>query len=215
MERLEIIKVTDEKLAPLYHKYVGRTVEQPAYIEISLGTGLLFADWSNSDITTDAERYGHDRYYGIPARITARQINGLMVELYPLFQQMLDGYSTEFVGSHQIAVLSPDAQQAEQQIIRYIDQWDPILLPVLEDWSEWLDESFPALLQAVVQAESQTYFNARLAVDVREQGYIDATEQLASSWVVNHIQAKVLSDKNFEQWYIGMPGWVIRRVITD
>ena len=140
----------------LHCNYQGQTERQGCYIELDCQTGLLTATY-NAEIGNAipfSVYHGHDRRWGIPCLI-ADAANDLLDEISPLAQRVLDGYTSEWDGNNHVARLSDDAQAAEDEIERLIDD-----LRVDEtngisdaDAGEWLTETDPAITAQTTDEE--------------------------------------------------------------
>lgn len=112
--------------AELHRHYPGQTEPQPAYLELCLRTGRLYAD-------TDAEvrgarpfsvYYGFERRYPVPA-LTGAAADRLLEEIRPLAQRILNDWTEELDSqSNRVAVLGGDAQAAEEEIEAIVARYD-------------------------------------------------------------------------------------------
>ncbi|MGW5003284.1 hypothetical protein ACWEP8_37150 [Streptomyces hydrogenans] len=108
----------------LHLQYAGQTKPQPAYLELDLQTGRLYAD-------TDSEvggaypfsvHYGFDRRYGIPA-LTGQAADRLMQEIRPLAQRILNDWEEIWDGNNMVARLGKDAAEAEEEIEAIVSRY--------------------------------------------------------------------------------------------
>lgn len=120
--------VTIQKLegrTTLYHWYSGQTEPQRCYLELDCDKATLRADW-NSEIGNAVPMdvwNGRTRRYSIPC-LNDDAANRLIEELLPLAEQIVAGYELRWDGHNQRGHLSEDAQDAELQLERIVEEWD-------------------------------------------------------------------------------------------
>ena len=105
-------------LHPLYHKYQQEIEGQPAYVELDVRTGSLYADWDaevGNGVPADVW-HGLRRRYGIINILTTDEINTLLTELAPIAQRIVDGTDIQSDGLQDRPVLSEQAQAAEEEL---------------------------------------------------------------------------------------------------
>ncbi|MFD4392613.1 hypothetical protein [Streptomyces sp. NPDC058495] len=124
----------------LHLQYNGQNEPQPAYLELDLKAGQLYAD-TDSQIGSGAPasvHHGFDRRYGIPA-LTGAAADRLLAEIGPLAQRMLADWEEVWDGNNMVARLGKDAVAAEEEIeeivARYEDKYavDPAELIAVWD----------------------------------------------------------------------------------
>lgn len=103
--------------AELHRHYGGQSEAQPAYIELGLRDGVLFASY-------DAEiggakpfsvRHGFNRRYDIPV-LTGEAANRFMGEIVPLAERILADWEEIWDGNNMVARLGMDALAADEEI---------------------------------------------------------------------------------------------------
>ncbi|GAA0500841.1 hypothetical protein [Streptomyces olivaceiscleroticus] len=112
---VQIVECTDP--TELYCHYDGELDMQPAYIELDLKAGKLYADY-NAEIGSGipfSVYHGFDRRYGIPV-LTAEAANRVLREIAPIADRILADWEEEWDGNNMVAVLGEDAQAAEEEI---------------------------------------------------------------------------------------------------
>jgi len=125
----------------LYRRYERNCHPQPAYIALDLADGELYADYQADNDIPARIWYGVVRTWPIPP-LAGDEANRLMEHIAPLAQRVLDGASIELGEreANRVGVLNEDAEQAEEQIYREIQDWceDPTVQVVEEinvgDW---------------------------------------------------------------------------------
>ncbi|MER8237567.1 hypothetical protein [Streptomyces sp. NPDC094049] len=113
---IQHLSETDE----LYRWYEGESGPQRAYVELSLTDGAFLAAFDGLIESDRPERvvHGIDRRWTIPV-LTAQAANGLLDDLAPLAQRLLDGSAIEWDGKNHVGrVLTADAQEADAEITR-------------------------------------------------------------------------------------------------
>lgn len=136
-----INRLTDP--AELYHRYPREFAPQPVAICLDLETGRLYASWRAGNGWSEAEWHGRTLAWSIPP-LTADAANGLLEEIAPLAQRIIDGASIDWDGHNHVGVLGDDAQAARDEIERLtdIDEHD---MPTVgceeaEEWCRACDE---------------------------------------------------------------------------
>jgi hypothetical protein len=121
------ITTTDEmleKTAPLYHKYSGQTSEQPAYIYLDPEEGTLYADWYG-EIGANSRpmdvHHGLRLWWPVSPYLTGGQLAELLEEIKPLAQKVADGWSREWDGTNNVGRLTPEAEEADQEITAAVE----------------------------------------------------------------------------------------------
>lgn len=127
-----------DKWSALFRHYPMQTNPQPCYVELNLHEQTLKADWNAEIGRADpmSVYHGHERRYPIPC-LHADTANRLLAELEPLAMRVIAGYTRHFNGSNIVAVLSADAQKAEEDIEKAIEPYwsEPCLCEILAaDW---------------------------------------------------------------------------------
>jgi transcriptional regulator with XRE-family HTH domain len=119
MTKVRIIECTEP--TELYRHYDGELEPQPAYIELDLKAGKLYADY-DSEIGNGKPatvHHGFDRRYRIPV-LTAEAANRVLHEIAPLADRILADWEEDWDGNNMIAVLGEDAQAAEEEIREHL-----------------------------------------------------------------------------------------------
>ncbi|RSS38911.1 hypothetical protein [Streptomyces sp. WAC08241] len=109
----------------LHLQYDGQHKPQPAYLELDLKNGRLYAD-VDSVIGSGAPAsvfHGFDRRYGIPA-LTGTAADRLIEEIKPLAQRMLADWEEIWDGNNMVARLGEDAAAAEEEIEEIVSHYD-------------------------------------------------------------------------------------------
>ncbi len=129
----------------LLHIYPRQQQPQDCYLELDTRDGAFTADWNaeiGNAIPSDVY-HGMVRRYPIPI-LSARQANGLLHELETEAQRVVDGTVIEWDGNNNTAVLSEDAQDADETIRRITHEYGDHPWEVLDlHWAEagsWLYE---------------------------------------------------------------------------
>ena len=101
----------------LYHHYPRQTGPQDAYIELDCETGSVCADWNAEVGNAVPASVWHRRRlrWAIPI-LTGEAANELMTDLLPLFQRVLDGYSTRWDGNNYVGQYTIDANDIIEDI---------------------------------------------------------------------------------------------------
>jgi transcriptional regulator with XRE-family HTH domain len=118
---VHIVECTDP--LELYRHYDGETETQPAYIELDLKSGKLYADYDSEvgGAVPFSVHHGFDRRWGIPV-LTGDAANRVMHEIAPLADRILADWEEEWDGNNMVAVLGEDAQAAEEEIEKRLGQ---------------------------------------------------------------------------------------------
>ena len=123
----------------MVRRYAGQEESQPGHISLYLPTATLTASYdANTGGTPVDVAYGFDRRYDTPL-LAGSAANRLMSEILPLAQRIVDDYTSEWDGKNTVAVLGPDAEAAEAELIEYLDD----AIKKTDIVSEWdIDEPF-------------------------------------------------------------------------
>lgn len=109
--------------AELYRRYQNQSKPQPAYIELDLRTGRLFATYDSEvgGARPFSVRRGFDRRYPTPV-LTAAAANRVMEEIRPLAERVLADWEETLDArqSNLVAVLGEDAAAAEEEIFKHL-----------------------------------------------------------------------------------------------
>ncbi|MFB7359601.1 hypothetical protein [Streptomyces gardneri] len=111
--------------AELHLQYDGQSEPQPAYLELDLKNGRLYAD-TDSVVGSGSPAsvyYGFDRRYGIPA-LTGEAADRLMEEIRPLVQRILADWEEVWDGNNMVARLGDDAAEAEEEIEEIVGRYE-------------------------------------------------------------------------------------------
>ncbi|MGY3341101.1 hypothetical protein ACVW0K_007294 [Streptomyces filamentosus] len=123
------LTILPTRAAELHLQYKGQSKPQPAYLELDLEAGRLYADTDAvvGSGSPDSVRHGFDRRYRIPA-LTGQAADRLLEEIRPLAQRMLADWEEVWDGNNMVARLGEDALAAEEEIeaivARYEDEHD-------------------------------------------------------------------------------------------
>ncbi|WP_458089464.1 helix-turn-helix domain-containing protein [Streptomyces malaysiensis] len=103
----------------LYRHYDRQSEAQPAYIQLDLREGILFADYNGEvgNAIPFSVHHGFERRYGIPT-LHGEAANRVMKELAPLTDRILADWEEEWDErrGNMVVILGDDAQQAEEEI---------------------------------------------------------------------------------------------------
>lgn len=105
----------------LYRHYDGQHEAQSAYIELGLRDGVLLASYDalvGGGTPTDV-RNGFDRRYPIPV-LTGEAANRVMEEIAPFAHRVLADWVEEWDGNNMVVRLGPDAEAAEEHIMKHL-----------------------------------------------------------------------------------------------
>ena len=122
MTRLKIIEETEPNR--LLHIYPRQEAPQGCFLYLDCETGQFGADWDaqiGNAVPSDVW-HGHTRWYPIPV-LQDSTVNALLAELAPLAQRVLDGYASEWNGNNLVGAFDDDAQAAEAEIGRAIEDY--------------------------------------------------------------------------------------------
>uniref|UniRef100_A0A6H1ZF68 Uncharacterized protein n=1 Tax=viral metagenome TaxID=1070528 RepID=A0A6H1ZF68_9ZZZZ len=135
---LKIKELPTDDQAVLHHQYPGQSAPQGAYLELDCDEETLCAATNGEIGNAMPVPVWHCRVrrYDLPSGALPADVNALMLDLVPLLERVLAGYSCEWDGSNHVGHLSGDAANAEQEIEHYIDE---ACLPRLTVWdaSDW------------------------------------------------------------------------------
>jgi hypothetical protein len=136
--RVEIVRLDENDLPVLYHRYPNQTQAQPCYVELDCAARRLQADWNGevgNAVPADVW-HGHRRRYAIPC-LRPAPANALLDRIAPLAARVCDGYRSRWNGSDHVACFTEDAEDAERQIRALCEGADPEGAVKVWDASEW------------------------------------------------------------------------------
>lgn len=119
--------ITIDPVGDLYLRYRGQTSPQPVYVELDCESETLSAEVDTAIGPGTPFRVWHGRAirWAIPA-LTESAAEGLLLDLIPLAQRVVDGYECRWDGSNHVGRLTEDAREAAEAIRDLCDR----------DWSE-------------------------------------------------------------------------------
>lgn len=119
--------ITITPVGDLYLKYRGQSDPQPCYVELDCEREKLSAEADTAIGPGTPTRVWHGRAirWAIPV-LTESAAEGLLLDLIPLAQRIVDGYSCEWDGRNHVGRLTEDAQEAADAICDLCDR----------DWSK-------------------------------------------------------------------------------
>tara|TARA_R100000808_G_scaffold19320_1_gene41976 strand:+ start:567 stop:1187 length:621 start_codon:yes stop_codon:yes gene_type:complete len=167
----------DGVLHPLYQKYEQEIEGQPAYVELDVRTGSLYADWDaevGNGVPADVW-HGLRRRYGIINILTTEEINTLLTELAPIAQRIVDGTDIQSDGLQDRPVLSEQAQAAEEALTEECDGVQTQSNGVV-DADEWFgpqEDAHVHIVPAKVTAESTDEQLSALVEEAQLDGRTD------------------------------------------
>lgn len=131
--------ITISEVGDLYLRYRGQYQQQPCYVELDCESETLSAEVDGSIGPGTPFRVWHGRAirWAIPA-LTESAAEGLLLDLIPLAQRIVDGYSCEWDGHNHIGKLDEDAREAAEAVRDLCDR-DWLEVEVLSVWeaSDW------------------------------------------------------------------------------
>lgn len=193
-----------DQIAPLYRKYDGQLMPQPAYISIDVATGKIDADYSGEIGGAVPARVWHgiERRHAInPFAEGIALAAFLQTEPFTvLAQRIVDGSDEEWDGSNWIGTLNDDAAAAEEELAALIaSEFHPAGNNTATVWDEdYLDcceltDHWPAGMTLEEAAK-------RLDEEARsERAYLDVdpAEYLLSE-AAGHLNVDALREKLYE-----------------
>lgn len=119
--------ITISEVSDLYLRYRGQTSQQPCYVQLDCESETLSAEVDTAIGPGTPVRVWHGRAirWSIPA-LTESAAEGLLEEILPLAQRIIDGYECRWDGRNHVGRLTEDAQEADEAIRDLCDR----------DWSE-------------------------------------------------------------------------------
>lgn len=107
-----------KRLADYRCTYPRQLRPQNSYFELDTETGEVYATYDPEVGNAIPFRVynGIDRRYGFASELKMKDVNALAKKLLPLWQRVVDGTSVEWDGNNNVAVLNPDAYNAEIEI---------------------------------------------------------------------------------------------------
>ena len=129
MTKVRVEHIKSDELHPLHCQYAGQTQPQVSYLELDVISGKLSAVTSGEigDVIDDPYWHGPERRYSvnhglqrrypISAQLTADEINGLLDDVAPIAQQIINGARIEYDSqNNHIADLNDSAEKAEEEM---------------------------------------------------------------------------------------------------
>lgn len=107
------------------HTYPGQFRCQGAYFELIEGGNVVSATW-NPEIGNAipfSVYYGRDLRYHFDPELSVREVNALGRAILPLLERVRAGIEIVWNGHNNVAKLSDDACEAEDEIERILQQW--------------------------------------------------------------------------------------------
>jgi hypothetical protein len=136
--RVKIVRLDENDVAVLYHRYPRQTMPQSCFVELDCARRQLSADW-NGEVGTAVPAdvwHGHRRRYPIPC-LTAKAANELLDEIAPLAARVCDGYASRWNGQNHVASFTEAAADAERQIRALCEEADPEQAVKVWDAADW------------------------------------------------------------------------------
>jgi hypothetical protein len=130
--------ITISEVGDLYLQYRGQHGAQPVYVQLDCEAETLSAEVDGSIGPGTPARVWHGRAirWSIPA-LTESAAEGLLLDLIPLAQRVVDGYECRWDGSNHVGRLTEDAREAAEAIRDLCDRdWEG---QTIEAWDayEW------------------------------------------------------------------------------
>lgn len=135
------LKNYDGYEAPLYQQYPGQFDPEPAYLLLD-EDGVVEVDWLPRG-QTPMDMYHRRRLsWSLPSAIRADRLLALLADetLRGLLDVVRAGHTVEWDGSNHRGCLTPEAEEAEEQIERLLERnLDPTDVAAVWDAADWLD----------------------------------------------------------------------------
>lgn len=139
MDSTKNTKIRIRKPGQLYCRYPGQTAPQGTYIYLDCRDGEFGVDYNPEvgNAIPFGVYHGHVQRIGIDI-LTQDAIEALLIEIAPLAQRVVDGYSSVWDDNNYVARFAADALQALEEIqarcARPLDDDDILQVWVLGDW---------------------------------------------------------------------------------
>lgn len=120
MKKVRIIEVKEK--TELYCRYDGQYEPQQVFIELDPSEGTVAMRHSEliGGGISMSTAYGLIREYAVRGIPTAERANEIMEELLPIFERVCTGFESRWDGSNWVGRLSADAEEAEEEIYRFL-----------------------------------------------------------------------------------------------
>jgi hypothetical protein len=131
--------ITISEVGDLYLRYRGQHSPQPCYVQLDCEAETLCAEVDGSIGPGTPFRVWHGRTlrWSIPA-LTESAAEGLLLDLIPLAQRIVDGYECRWDGSNHVGRLTEDAREAAEAIRDLCDRnWSEGEVLSVWDASDW------------------------------------------------------------------------------
>lgn len=173
----------------LFCKYPTEFHPQPVDLELDTRTGKLSCSYDpNIGGGTTFDHYHRlILSIGVPC-LTADAANGLMDEVAPLAQRVLDGADEEWNGSNNVGVFTDEAMEAWEEIERICNAWstdeDPSLTVSWWDVADWFSEGEASTIESLGLTADTT--DEQLDAIATEQVEIARTNSVAGYAILDH-----------------------------
>lgn len=160
------------EVGDLYLRYRGQTSPQPCYVELDCESETLSAEVDGSIGPGTPFRVWHGRAirWSIPA-LTESAAEGLLLDLIPLAQRIVDGYSCEWDGSNHVGKLTEAAAEAAEAIRDLCDRnWSEGEVLSVWDARDWYGQvGSGAYLAGELKITAETTDEGLAAIVEREE----------------------------------------------